>query len=216
MQTITISEAQTITIGEALEAGRVTYTSSWLRDAIFYLANTHVLLSVFFAHPAHPYNHCRRFLMLINSLSFGFFITAVLHALVPWGPAQSILAATVGIVAQLIFDAPASILASCCCAGAAAQRCLPAPIVVCFRFISFMLLSLHCCMGVVYALLGALLLTAMPSAEVGTVWASFQETKVAAFVVAVPFGLLSYALLRQCERGTPLPTVVLQNGSELW
>jgi len=34
--------------------------------------------------------------------------------------------------------------------------------------------------------------------------------------VAVPFGLLSYALLRQCERGTPLPTVVLQNGSELW
>mmetsp|Transcript_7301 Transcript_7301/g.17049 ORF Transcript_7301/g.17049 Transcript_7301/m.17049 type:complete len:88 (-) Transcript_7301:228-491(-) len=85
------SQTSTIPIGEALASGRVTYTSSWLRDAISCITNSHVLLSAFLAHPEHPYNRCRRLFMLINSLSFGFFITAVLHALIPWAPAQSFL-----------------------------------------------------------------------------------------------------------------------------
>ena len=65
-----------VTMAEALASGRVTYTSSWWRDAGFYLCNNHLLLSILCAHPSHPYSRCRRLLVLLNSLSFGFFITA--------------------------------------------------------------------------------------------------------------------------------------------
>ena len=100
-------------MAEALAAGRVVYTESWWRDCFFYICNNHVLLSVFCAHPEHPYSRCRRLLVLLNSLCFAFFLTAILHAVVPFELAQGFLEATLGTVLQVIFDLPSSMMGSC-------------------------------------------------------------------------------------------------------
>ena len=194
----------TISMAEALASGRVTFTNSWVQDAIFYVGNTHVLLSICFAHPAHPYSRCRRLLVLINSLSFAFFITAVLHALIPVAFAQSLLQATVGTILQLLFDLPVMLVGSCACAN---NACLPAPVRAVCQCASMVVLYLHCCQGILYAVLGAMLLVIIPSAHVADVWIELQTTKMAAFLWAIPTGLLLYALLRRCERSQPLPFV---------
>ena len=44
--------------------------NGWWADGWFYVKNNHVFLSIFLAHPSHPYTRGRRFLVLLNSLPF--------------------------------------------------------------------------------------------------------------------------------------------------
>ena len=191
--------AAPITMREALEQGRVTFTPSWLRDCAFYLANNHVLLAVFLAHPAHPYGRLQRGLVLFNSVAFAFFITAVLHAAVPLDLARTAVHATLGTVLQLLFDLPASMLGTCPCA----HRCLPPPVQGCCRGVALMCLSCHTCMALVLGLLGAgaLAVNQLFAGEGDSelVWDRFLQTKRDAFVAALPWAIIMYALLRACE-----------------
>ena len=63
-------------------AGRVTYPpNTWAEDCALYLRNNHVLLSVALVHPAHPVTRLPRAIMLVSSLSFAYFITAIAHSI---------------------------------------------------------------------------------------------------------------------------------------
>lgn len=188
--------------GDAVLSGRVIVTDSWVADAIFYLANNHVLLSVVFAHPSHPYSRCRRLLVLLNSLSFAFFVTAVLHALIPFDPAVAVLELTVGTVLQILFDVPASLLGTCPCAR---SQALPPSVRLCCQCVSMSCLSCHFCASVLFALLGAVLLAVSAAATFSEVQEQFVSTKVASFVGAVPTTILIYAVLREWERCTSPP-----------
>ena len=90
----------------ALLSGQVRFPpNGWWTDCWFYVKNDHVFISVFLAHPSHPYTRERRcvhimcfhevtspteaphhphsFLVLLNSLSFAFFVTALFQVLAP-------------------------------------------------------------------------------------------------------------------------------------
>ena len=147
---------------ETLASGMVTYTPGpfgWARDCVFYLMNNHLLLSVFFAHPLHPYPRGRRGVVLFNSLAFGFFITGTLHAFLPASEgvgsiARSTLQATIGTVLQLAFDVPASMFGQCPCA----HQALPSGVQGFCRGVATCCLSLHTCAAIVLTLVSLLLL----------------------------------------------------------
>lgn len=107
-----------------------------LRDWVFFAFNNHVLLSVFLAHPSHPYNAERRRLVLLNSLGFAFFVASLFflagHALpsVPhdWPTTLKLLSlladqpTTLSVLVQLAWDASGSSLGVCPCAQLCCRR----------------------------------------------------------------------------------------------
>ena len=203
--------AATITMRAALASGRVTYTDSWIRDGLFYLCNNHVLLAVFLAHPEHPYGRLQRGLVLLDSLAFAFFITAVLHSLIPLEMARSALHVTLGTLLQLAFDVPSSMLGTCPCA----HRALPDFLQGCCRGVALVCLSVHTCASLIFALLGAGLLAfvgMLGGTNGDVVWHGFVETKLNAFAAALPTAVLMYALVRKCEAGGPREVVAAPSG----
>lgn len=188
---------------ETLGAGRVTYTPGhigWFKDFGFYLSNNHVLLAAFLAHPLHPYPRGSRAIVLFNSLAFGFFITGILRVIIPaqegvGAIARSTLQATAGTILQLLFDIPASLIATCPCA----HKSLPGLVQVCCRGAASCCLSVHTCLAVLLTLLSLLLLTFGGNTD--EVWSEYSTTKANAFIGAVPSALVIYAVLRQCEAG---------------
>ena len=66
----------------ALLSGQMRFPpNGWWTDGWFYVKNNHVFISIFLAHPSHPYTRERRFLVLLNSLSFAFFVTSFFQVL---------------------------------------------------------------------------------------------------------------------------------------
>ena len=190
----------TITMREALGNGRVTFSSSWIGDAFFYLCNNHVLLSVLLSHPEHPYGKIQRGLVLFNSLCFAYFITGLLNALVLNEMARGVLMMTMGTALQLLFDVPSSMLGTCPCA----HPSLPGFVQGTCRGVALACLSCHTCASCIFGVLGGVVLLAghlFNAVDPQVVWDQFLITKLNAFVGAVPWALLIFAVFRQCERG---------------
>uniref|UniRef100_A0A7S4ERL6 Uncharacterized protein n=1 Tax=Chrysotila carterae TaxID=13221 RepID=A0A7S4ERL6_CHRCT len=182
---------------EALVHGRVHYwENNFGQDFFFYLSNNHILLSVICAHPLHPYNKIRRLLVLLNSLSFAFFIVAACTVVAPNEAIQSLLIGVVGTVLQLAWDIPTSMLGTCACANA---KCLPRRLADACRTASLVLVSCHLCMGLVFFILGVALVNAVRGAEPDHIVHDFVESKLTAFASAVPTMLVIFAILRHCE-----------------
>mmetsp|Transcript_46526 Transcript_46526/g.76907 ORF Transcript_46526/g.76907 Transcript_46526/m.76907 type:complete len:216 (-) Transcript_46526:34-681(-) len=191
------SRALTQATAEALAAGQVHFPpNGFWDDFFFYVANNHIVLSIFFAHPAHPYTRWRRFFVLLNSLCFAFLVVAVVQSMLGGGIAGQLLGLTVGTVLQLCWDLPTSMLGQCSCANA---RCLPKTIRVCFRFVSFALIVCRTVLAIIFALLGMLLVVIWPHVELSRVATDFGSSKMFAFVSALPFMLVIFIVLRHCE-----------------
>ena len=138
----------------------------------------------------------------LDSLAFAFFITAVLDCLIPLEMARSALHVTLGTLLQLAFDVPSSMLGTCPCA----HRALPDFVQGCCRGVALVCLSVHTCASLIFALLGAGLLAfvgMLGGTNGDVVWHGFVETKLNAFVAALPTAVLMYALVRKCEAGGP-------------
>lgn len=197
-------ESATVT-EDTLRDGLITYTpgpAGWIKDCAFYLCNNHILLAAFLAHPLHPYPRQSRAVVLFNSLAFGFFVTGVLHVILPaeegvGAIARATLQVTIGTLLQLLFDVPASLMATCPCA----HRSLPGGVQGFCRGVATCCLSLHTCLAVLLTLLSLLLLSFGGNTD--AVAAGFLTTKLNAFVGTVPTAILIYAVLRQCESGQP-------------
>lgn len=141
----------------AFKEGKVYFPpNSWLEDCLFYLRNTHVLLAVFLAHPAHPFPRKRRALVLISSLAFAFFITSLLKGtgLAKLGPVS-----IVGAILQLFWDVPGSMLGTCPCAS---TPMLPVWLRKCCESASFCCLMCHFLFGLLYIALACILLSVLP------------------------------------------------------
>jgi len=185
-----------------------------LRDWVFFAFNNHVLLSVFLAHPSHPYNAERRRLVLLNSLGFAFFVASLFflagHALpsVPhdWPTTLKLLSlladqpTTLSVLVQLAWDASGSSLGVCPCA----QLC-------CRRPCGFAMLACFVCqtsiLGLLYALVGGVLLVIFGPAHfvldpdaMRRFAVLFWVTKGLAFLLLLaPAGLLIFLILRFFE-----------------
>ena len=102
---------------DALLGGQVRFApNGWWTDGWFYVKNNHVFISIFLAHPSHPYTRGRRFLVLLNSLSFAFFVTALFQVIVPVETLRIAVVLVYGTLAQIMWDVPAAMLGTCPCA----------------------------------------------------------------------------------------------------
>ena len=119
---------------DALLGGQVRFApNGWWTDGWFYVKNNHVFISIFLAHPSHPYTRGRRFLVLLNSLSFAFFVTALFQVIVPVETLRIAVVLVYGTLAQIMWDVPAAMLGTCPCAHMAclydvARRCAKQPV----------------------------------------------------------------------------------------
>ena len=149
---------------EMLRQGRVHFApNGWWSDFFFYLAQNHVLLAAFFAHPEHPYSSVRRMLVLLSSVAWAYFLCGLFFVLFPYGPVRLLVTVTIGTVLQLAWDLPNGMLGSCACAE---YGCLPA---ACRRFcrcFSFAVLSGRFVVSFLFALIGFILLGVSHAAEV--------------------------------------------------
>ena len=89
----------------ALLDGQVRFPpNGWWADGWFYVKNNHVFLSIFLAHPSHPYTRGRRFLVLLNSLSFAWFVTALFQVIIPVEILRLAVVLVYGTLAQIMWD----------------------------------------------------------------------------------------------------------------
>jgi len=190
-----------------------------LQDFIFYLNNNHILLSVCLAHRLHPHSAKRRGFILINSVSFAFFLTSIFAAFSAdsgWIPQDYELTRkslsmltdwplTTNTLLQLAWDVPGSMLAICPCAR------LPT-LSACFRracgYALFACLACHLLLGVVYGALGTLLLMLFGPVFGKIALQDFLTmlcySKGLAFLIALPVNAIVFALLLRHERRTAL------------
>ena len=187
-----------------LSSGRATWSKSWSADMLFYLSNNDVLLSAFLAHPAHPFSRTRRTLTLFTSLAFAFWLTAIFNLLIPIELARTFVRLTLGTLLQLVYDFQVATLGSCVCSSlSGSSSSIGRSVAHLCQFFSFMWLTCHTCLGLCYALIGLLLLALQRDPH--AVILDFVRSKMLAFAAAIPTGILSYALRRECERGARLP-----------
>ncbi|KAL1518939.1 hypothetical protein AB1Y20_003210 [Prymnesium parvum] len=180
----------------ALREGRVHFPpNTWAEDCLFYLRNKHVLLSVFLAHPHHPFPRHRRALVLANSLAFAFFVTCVMRELLGKQGAAQGLALFVSAVLQIAWDVPGVMFGACACATATA---LPVWLRQCCGCASLLCLSCHLLMGAVYALVGLILLAVLPGDEL-KLYDDFAAAKLLSFALAVPVDVAVFAMLHYFE-----------------
>ena len=106
------------------------------------------------------------------------------------------IASVVGGVLQLVWDLPGAMLGSCVCASCAE---FPVWLRSCCGFSSLVCLTCHLLLGLVYAIVGALLLLVLPWVRIDHVVRDFAASKLISFVLAVPLNMLIFALLRHWE-----------------
>ena len=160
----------------AMRDGRVHFEpNGWNADCLFYLSNNHVLASIAFAHSSHPVSKKRRVLVLVNSLSFAFFLVALAAAILPHQLRTNVV--VVSALLQLAWDVPGAMLGTCPCASTPA---LPLLMRRTCGYVSLACLTCHLLLGLVYALLGALMLLFLPWVDLGAVASGFVTSKVCA------------------------------------
>lgn len=214
---------------DALRSGRVRLTpqSSLGADFIFYLRNTHVLISVCLAHRRHPYTSQRRKATLFNSLAFAVFLTALLLLAEVSASGRrrprplefdesgdtgdtnpATLAARlplcVSTALQLVWDVSGSMVGVCPCAR---DQKYPTAVRYGCGYAQLVCMTCNLLLGFLYGLIGlGLLLVMGPFFSVYSLeqFASLLIlSKLAATLLAVPVALLLFLVLRACESPPP-------------
>jgi len=103
-----------------LAAGHVVFSRSATSDLWLYLKNSHIILSLFFAHPRHPFSAVERRVCLVCSVLLGVGLTCLFN-LVDAETDRMIIALVVGSLVQGIYDALLKTLASCMCVSGQAR-----------------------------------------------------------------------------------------------
>ena len=75
----------------------------------------------------------------------------------------------------------------------------PCTLAVDRRWVASCCLSVHTCLAVMLTLLSSLLLAF--GGNTAEVWSEYSNTKMNAFIGALPSAVVIYAVLRQCEAG---------------
>jgi len=200
----------------ALEDGVVTVRGGLVGDFVFYIRNSHLLLSVFCAHENHPYTTVQRVKLLANSLAFAILVVAICtvstnhyweKSLVNDWAFLRILAltfrdwpASFSIFVQVLFDAPGSMLSIYLAHNDATLPCW-------FRWTCGCTL-LACsvanlCPAFLYFLLAVVLMGLLgpyysPSALLQFVFL-LGYTKIVALALAVPVGAMLFFMFKSQE-----------------
>jgi len=181
----------------ALLSGQVRFPpNGWWTDCWFYVKNDHVFISVFLAHPSHPYTRERRFLVLLNSLSFAFFVTALFQVIIPVKTLRVVAVLVCGTLLQIMWDVPAAMLGTCPCAHLA---CLPAPLRRLCSCASFACLCCRTLLGLALGAFGLAVLIFLAADQREEFFHRFVMSKLMAFATGVPIAMLIYSLLQCCE-----------------
>uniref|UniRef100_A0A7S3A4A6 Uncharacterized protein n=1 Tax=Rhodosorus marinus TaxID=101924 RepID=A0A7S3A4A6_9RHOD len=175
--------------------GHVHYTSSWSRDAVFFLLNNNVLLSLFFAHKNHPFTKKMRWMVQFCALSLTFLFSTF-GLLLPRG-IRAVWRLVVAPLLLLMWNIYIGILAQCPClfSGFLSDN---------FRSrvskIGRILLYIAVSTSIIFALLGRFFLSIAPDQRKGDSWMiDFVETQLSSLLWSIPTDLLIYSFLRRLQ-----------------
>jgi hypothetical protein len=181
---------------ERLQAGHAVYSQSFISDTWLVLKNSHLIFSLFFAHPKHPFSACERRICLSCSLALGFGITCLIALMNDSVTGGTLIAVTVllGGLLQGVYDALLRIFATCSCV----QRC-PTPIRVAFECCGSIGLVFQFVFGAIICVSGVLSLKALyGDDEVSTAtWQFFASKFQAWFVSSIALSVLSFWMRRR-------------------
>ena len=181
---------------ERLQAGHAVYSQSFASDFWLFLKNNHLIFSLFFAHPKHPFSACERRVCLTCSLALGFGITCLLTLSKDDVDAATLTIMTImlGGILQGVYDTLLKIFATCSCV----QSC-PTPIRVIFECCGSVGLIVQFFFGAAICVSGALALQSLFSAEEfnAATWQFFASKFQAWFVTSVLVASLSFWMRRR-------------------
>ncbi|KAJ8906528.1 hypothetical protein NDN08_003021 [Rhodosorus marinus] len=173
----------------------VHYTSSWPKDAVFYLFNNNVLLSLLFVHKNHPFTKKMRWMVQFCALSLTFLFSTF-GLLLPRG-IRAVWRLVVAPLLLLTWNIYIGTLAQCPClfSGFISEN---------FRSrvskIGRILLYIAVSSSVIFALLGRLFLSIAPEQTKGDSWMmDFIETQLSSLLWSIPTDLLVYSFLRRFQ-----------------
>lgn len=180
-------------LAESLAKGLTIYSQSFGSDLWLYLKNNHLILSLFLAHPQHPFSPMERRVCLVCSLCLGFGLTCLFN-LVPNGSEKTILSVLVGGIVQGLYDFLLKSFANCLCV----QRC-PRVIVWLVEALGYLGLCAQFAFGLMFfgGGLGLLVSAAGTDALGGATW-RFGASKAQAWLLtSVLVGTVSFWLARR-------------------
>mmetsp|Transcript_59463 Transcript_59463/g.116644 ORF Transcript_59463/g.116644 Transcript_59463/m.116644 type:complete len:481 (+) Transcript_59463:104-1546(+) len=183
---------------DRLYSGVVVYSKSWKEDLWLYFKNEHILASCLFAHPEHPFSPNDRFLVVSISLMVAFGLNCCFSS-AGEGSLATILALTVGVVVQSIFDSSLKFFSTCPCVQKGCMsriwllKCCCLCLGKCFT-------GVCCCVGLGVLLLGTILLAIHQPQDFGFASGNFAYSKVTAFFGStVASCLISYLMARRAQ-----------------
>lgn len=180
---------------ERISVGAVIFSKSYASDAWLYLKNNHLLLSLFMAHPKHPFSRSERMVCLFCSVIMGYGLTCAFN-LISGEPDRTVVSVVVGGIIQGLYDALLRMFAECLCV----QSC-PRCIVKCFEMcgrigmvVQFLLGCLVLCIGFVA------FVTSMSFTALGGVSWRFALSKASSWIVAsMIFSLMAHHYARSSQ-----------------
>jgi hypothetical protein len=93
-------------------AGQVFFSGHLKTDLRFHVCNNHAIVSMFAAHKDHPYDKTERTLVEASLLSFGFFLSTVMH---PSDSAVSVGVSIVIAISTFVWVKVLTTIAKCSC-----------------------------------------------------------------------------------------------------
>ena len=182
-------------IVERISVGSVIFSRSYSSDAWIFLKNNHIILSLFLAHPKHPFSRIERGICLFCSILMGFGLTCAFN-LITKEPDMTIVSVVVGGIIQGMYDALLRTFAECLCV----QSC-PRCIVKCFEFCGRVGMILQFLLGCFVLAIGMVaFLTTMDVSNLRGVSWRFALSKGGSWIVAsLVFTILAYHFSRQYQ-----------------
>lgn len=199
---------------ERISVWSVIFSKSYASDAWIFLKNNHIILSLFLAHPKHPFSRTERAVCLFCSVLMGYGLTCAFN-LITKEPDLTVVSVVVGGIIQGMYDTLLRTFAECLCV----QSC-PRCIVKCFEFCGRVGMVLQFLFGCFVLVIGMVaFLTTMDVSDLGGVSWRFALSKGGSWIVAsFCFTILAYHFSRkhQMRPGTSRRTFDEREAHERW
>lgn len=144
-----------------LWAGLCVHSQSAVSDVWLMLKNEHVGLSMFLAHPEHPYTRVTRSRVTVLSALMAFGLMALFAGSSTSESANTILSLVVGIAVQTFYDSTLKFAATCPCV----QEGVPSCIKSCFMAIGSCFMCAQGLIMLVMLLVGIIVLATEPNKD---------------------------------------------------
>mmetsp|Transcript_11277 Transcript_11277/g.30341 ORF Transcript_11277/g.30341 Transcript_11277/m.30341 type:complete len:214 (+) Transcript_11277:1667-2308(+) len=199
-------------VAELLARGDARVSASLMSDYVFYLKNQHALLSIFCAHPLHPFSRRERAVVMFCALCMCFLLTALgAHLLELWRPLGATFNFAFAPITMLVWEQTLVTAATCECFQ---QAWCPTHTRNAAEKIGRAIIVLASAASVSFLVCGAILVQALKRSPAGFhfmrnfVWTTTNSWVWGIPMISIFFAVSAYREHRRAKRSQTVSSVV--------